>query len=565
MNQNDIRSQRQCEQDERRLSLQRNNAYFSFVSPQIGDRAPSPSTNSKLLPSANDRPRSCSPSLPASAHKSWSEETASPTPLLSQRQTTVPGNCNTAITSAVTSLATATTSTSSAAQLIIAVPAVNNSAALTVCNNNNARKEESKQKQKSISTVQTGMDRYIQIKRKLSPQNNKAGNQPKINRTNNGNENSAVNNSNRYAILADSATEQPNEKTVGEPKKTRPPPIFIREQSTNALVNKLVALIGDSKFHIIPLKKGNIHEIKLQIQTEADHRIVTKYLNDAGKNYYTYQLKSCKGLQVVLKGIEATVTPAEIIEALKAKNFSAKTAINILNKDKVPQPLFKIELEPELQALKKNEVHPIYNLQYLLHRRITVEEPHKRINPVQCTNCQEYGHTKAYCTLKSVCVVCSEPHTTANCPKNKDDKSVKKCSNCGEKHTANYRGCVVYKELKSRLNKRIATAHTYNKVNFYSPQPIFQPPLTVPSTTPTISFASALKSGLEVPAPPTRTAHSEHTPTNIQQTQQSGIEAMMLSLQQSMKDFMTFMQNTLQELMKNQNILIQLLVSSKSP
>jgi len=75
-------------------------------------------------------------------------------------------------------------------------------------------------------------------------------------------------------------------------------------------------------------------------------------------------------------------------------------------------------------------VRPIYNIQYLLHRRITMEEPHKGINPVQCTNCQEYGHTKAYCTLKSVCVVCSEPHTTTNCPKNKD-KSVEKCRGCG--------------------------------------------------------------------------------------------------------------------------------------
>jgi len=32
--------------------------------------------------------------------------------------------------------------------------------------------------------------------------------------------------------LADSATEQPNEITLGEPKKTRPPPIFVREKIT---------------------------------------------------------------------------------------------------------------------------------------------------------------------------------------------------------------------------------------------------------------------------------------------------------------------------------------------
>jgi len=54
--------------------------------------------------------------------------------------------------------------------------------------------------------VQTGMDHYIQMKRKLSTQTNMTSNQPEINRANNGNENSAVNNSSRYAILADSPT-----------------------------------------------------------------------------------------------------------------------------------------------------------------------------------------------------------------------------------------------------------------------------------------------------------------------------------------------------------------------
>lgn len=53
-------------------------------------------------------------------------------------------------------------------------------------------------------------------------------------------------------------------------------------------------------------------------------------------------IKKVQGVQVGFKGIEATVTPAEIIAALKVKNFSVNTAINILSKDKVPQTLFKI-------------------------------------------------------------------------------------------------------------------------------------------------------------------------------------------------------------------------------
>jgi len=131
------------------------------------------------------------------------------------------------------------------------------------------------------------------------------------------------------------------------------------------------------------------------------------------------------GLQVVLKGIEPDVTAKEVIDALKEKGFSAKNVSNIINRKKDPQPLFKVELEPDSRVLKKNEVHPIYNLQYLLHRRINVEEPHKRIGPVQCTNCQEYGHTRAYCSLRSVCVACGDFHNSANCPASKEDPKKK--------------------------------------------------------------------------------------------------------------------------------------------
>jgi len=76
-------------------------------------------------------------------------------------------------------------------------------------------------------------------------------------------------------------------------------------------------------------------------------------------------------LQVALKGIKPEVTP-------KRNGISAKNVSNIINRKKETQPLFKVELEPDSRVLKKNEVHPIYNLQYLLRRRIKVEEPQNR-------------------------------------------------------------------------------------------------------------------------------------------------------------------------------------------
>ena len=127
-----------------------------------------------------------------------------------------------------------------------------------------------------------------------------------------------------------------------------------------------------------------------------------------------------------------------------------KSVYNIRNKQNEPQPMFKVELEPDSTKLKNNEVHPIYNLRLLKHRKITVEEPYKRRGPVQCTNCQEYGHTQSYCTLRPVCVICGELQSTAECKANKADQNAKKCCNCSGNHTANYRGCPVYMDIMNK-------------------------------------------------------------------------------------------------------------------
>jgi len=83
------------------------------------------------------------------------------------------------------------------------------------------------------------------------------------------------------------------------------------------------------------------------------------------------------------------------------------------------------------------------------------------------------------------------------------------------------------------------------------------------------SFASVLKSGIQAPTAFTSSVqhkiHQINTNKHTVHAQQPiGVEAIMLSMQQTMKDFMTFMQETKQELMRNQNILIQMLVSSKT-
>lgn len=64
---------------------------------------------------------------------------------------------------------------------------------------------------------------------------------------------------------------------------------------------------------------------------------------------------------------------------------------------------------------------------------------------MQCTRCQNYGHTKTYCNRPFACVKCAGPHDTKICKKTKDTRAT--CILCGGSHPANYKGCIVYQEL----------------------------------------------------------------------------------------------------------------------
>ncbi|XP_046803811.1 uncharacterized protein LOC124419235 [Lucilia cuprina] len=97
--------------------------------------------------------------------------------------------------------------------------------------------------------IQTGMDRYVTYtKRKSSPRTSKLEPNPKQAKTNSVSQN-------RFALLDN----QEREKAPFMPLKDhKPPPLYLREHTTNLFVNKLSQLVGKEIFHVVSLRKGNI-------------------------------------------------------------------------------------------------------------------------------------------------------------------------------------------------------------------------------------------------------------------------------------------------------------------
>ncbi|XP_065361967.1 uncharacterized protein LOC135955547 [Calliphora vicina] len=153
----------------------------------------------------------------------------------------------------------------------------------------------------------------------------------------------------------------------------------------------------------------------------------------------------------------------------------------------------------------------------------------------------------------------------------------RKCGNCGGDHSANYSGCPVYKELLNRLRERqklikgkTSEVPAYKFENTYPPVNSEVPLLNKQAASTQLnskstqidqpknvagSYANVLRTGYQQPGVPQNTG---------------GLEALMhaltqniISLNQNMTNFMSSMQNTIQELLRAQNQMIQILLTKK--
>jgi hypothetical protein len=177
------------------------------------------------------------------------------------------------------------------------------------------------------------------------------------------------------------------------------------------------------------------------------YRRLISHLRENKIIYHTYQLKQERAYRVVIRDIHSSVSTQELAEELNTKGHQVRNIVNVRHRvTKEPLPLFFVDLEP------KENNKDIYDLQYLYNTKIRVEPPRNRREIVQCTRCQDYGHSKSYCNKPYYCVKCGKQHDSKTCTKPHDTPAT--CALCHGNHPANYKGCTVYKELINARNKR---------------------------------------------------------------------------------------------------------------
>lgn len=252
----------------------------------------------------------------------------------------------------------------------------------------------------------------------------------------------------------------------------KPEPIFVTGvNKLQDLIETLNKTTDKEKYMITTMKTG--HMVKILSSDVSTYKTIRNHLIEKDINHYTYQLKHEKPYRVVLRGMHHSVDKTEIIEGLASLGHKVRNIVNARHRlTKEPLPLFYIDLEPNPNNKK------IFEVKQLLRMIVTFEAPYVKKEVVQCKRCQRFGHTKNFCHRPYRCVKCGENHATASCTKIRTTPP--NCVNCNEPHTANYRGCKIYKDYKEQIYEPLKKKQP--TIEAIKPIPLTKPP-SLPTTS----------------------------------------------------------------------------------
>ena len=154
-------------------------------------------------------------------------------------------------------------------------------------------------------------------------------------------------------------------------------------------------------------------------------------------------------MRVVLKNLHPSTEVNDIKQALKEEGHEATNIWNIRQRTTNHSlPMHFIDLKPN--PTNKD----VYRINTLLNSIVKFEAPHSKREIPQCMRYQKYGHTKDYCRNTPRCVKSAEHDLTRDCSRKSQDSNVT-CVNCNQPHPANYRGCVVHKQLQQKIYPKL--------------------------------------------------------------------------------------------------------------
>lgn len=239
------------------------------------------------------------------------------------------------------------------------------------------------------------------------------------------------------------SSEKPKEN-VKTRKQPTPPPIVVENVKNYQQFYDLLSTNLTKDSFITKMTNGE--KVKINSHNDDSYRCITKLLLQNNCLWYSYENKQDRPIRVMAKNLHSSCLPNRIVEDLTSQGYKIEDAVNKLSwKSKEPLSMFMLSFQ------KDEDIKKIYGIKSILGCKVDIQ-PLKTSKLIpQCKRCQAYGHTQKYCSKEPRCVKCTGKHLTRDC--NKPAEAKPKCVHCGEPHPANYRGCIVAKELQNIKDK----------------------------------------------------------------------------------------------------------------
>lgn len=272
-----------------------------------------------------------------------------------------------------------------------------------------------------------------------------------------GNETVFNTNNNIYSALDTNEDITENEPVIEYIPK--PPPIFVDKVEN---IQPLYSLLKDTIKDDFTLKILRENQVKILPKSQESYSKIVKQLESKHTEFFTYKPKEERGFRVILRNMHPSTNTEELKKELSDLGHEVKNIWNIKRRGtKLPLSLFDIELKT------KPNNKEIYAITDLMYTRISFEPPRPKKQIPQCSNCQQYGHTKSFCRRQPKCIKCAGNHPSMLCSKQNWSNEVK-CVLCNGNHPANYKGCSTYKDalkLKYQPHNNRINRTDKNEVN----------------------------------------------------------------------------------------------------
>lgn len=286
-------------------------------------------------------------------------------------------------------------------------------------------------------------------------------------------EHEIVNSSNRSDNTRNTRNRNVNcDKNANSEPKQRIPPIKVTNKKITEIRDAITSMknvkIVQNMFH--PTQYGNY----IYAQSVQDYKLIREFCDKNNFKYITHPLSDEIIVRYCLYGLEKM--PYDVLAAELAK-LNVKpvqiTEIPIRNKRYDEHCIYV------LHYMRKQKVHlrDLEQITGIFHTRVKFsiyDDPHK-FEPKQCKRCQDFNHGERNCTQDFKCRRCAGSHPTKECSylpeieievddettgmqgakeirkikdtKAKIDDKYIKCVNCGNNHTANFKGCSKRQEI----------------------------------------------------------------------------------------------------------------------